>query len=162
MLKPLIVEIMNKEIKILLLFGLIAIIVLGCCKNDEDVYRTMEIKKITDFGCDTCSISLKQEYQNNCYYFIYTIEAFDLYVYYKNGPGLTTIDFENYFLIIGHKTVSAQAKITGEKAEESKDEIKYTVNILQGYLGMPDNIVYYAFLKKPSSDKTLIVKEIIK
>ncbi len=138
----------------------------SCEKDEENVeagdFEPIEVKKITDFGCDDCSIVLKPEYVNNGYYMIYSENDFNKYVKYVTGENIPSIDFEKYFLIIGVKQFTSGTEILEEKAEENNIEIIYYVTFLTYDSTVALGVGYHAFLEKPVKEKTVLVEEIIK
>lgn len=146
--------------KILFLCGIIILTAFSCEKEKEDEsdFGLIEIKKITDFGCDDCSIILKPEYVNNGYYIIYSENEFNKYVKYVTGENIPTIDFEKYFLIIGVKQFSSGVEILKEKAEENNIEIIYYVTFLTNDSTVALSVGYHAFFEKPIKEKVVRVE----
>ena len=131
--------------KILFLCGIIVFTAFSCDKENTDTgeFAPITIKKITDFDCDDCYLSLKPEYINDTYYVIYTESDFTKYV---TGENIPSIDFEKYFLIIGTKQFTSGAKILEEKAEENNVEIVYYVTFLTDDSTVALRVGYHAFL----------------
>ena len=139
--------------KILFLFGIVTLTAFGC--EDDGEFEQIEFKKITDFDCNDCSISLKSEYFNNDYYIIRSEESFLKYV---DGVNIPVIDFNKYILIIGHKILSTDASVINEKVEENNIEILYTVSIRKNDATIPTAVIYYVFIEKANSGKDISVK----
>jgi len=156
---------MKAILKIIALCGIIVLTAFSCEKDKENVevsdLEPIEIKKITDFGCDDCSIILKPEYVNNGYYMIYSENDFNKYVKYVTGENIPSIDFEKYFLIIGVKQFTSGAEILEEKAEENNIEIVYYVTFLKHISTVALGVGYHAFLEKPIKEKAVRVEIII-
>jgi len=150
--------------KIILLCGIIVLTAFSCEKEKEDAddLEPIEIKKITDFGCDDCSIILKPEYVNNGYYMIDSENDFNKYVKYATGENIPSIDFEKYFLLIGTKSIEGGGSITDEKAEENNIEIIHTITITRDDTHIAGiTLKYHAFLEKPIKEKAVRVEIII-
>jgi len=147
--------------KIILLCGIIILTAFSCEKEREDAddLEPIEIKKITDFGCDDCYLLLKQEYYNDNYYVIYSESNFTKYV---TGENIPLINFEKYFLIIGTKSIEGGGSITDEKAKENNIEIIHTITITRDDTHIAGiTLKYHAFLEKPIKEKAVRVEIII-
>ncbi|NOQ27827.1 MAG: hypothetical protein GQ564_20895 [Bacteroidales bacterium] len=146
--------------KILFLSGIILFTAFSCEEEKDDPadYVPIEIKKITDFGCEDCYITLKQNYIDDTCYVIYTENEYNDYIEYVTGENPPTINFEKYFLIIGLKRFLTAAEIKEEKAEESDAEIVFTVTInVYDYLA-PKGVDYHAFLERPIEEKNVRIE----
>ena len=156
---------MKTILKILFLCGIIVLTAFSCEKDKENVeagdLEPIDIKEITDFGCDNCSITLKSEYVNNGYYVIYSENGFNKYVQYVTGENIPSIDFNKYFLIIGVKQFTSGAEILQEKAEENNIEIVYYVTFLTDDSTVAVGVGYHAFLEKPIKEKAVRIEMII-
>lgn len=154
----------NRIITVVILF--VSIYFTSCEKDKENVeagdFKPIEVKKISDFECDDCSVTLKPEYANNGYYVIYSENDFTKYVKYVTGENIPSIDFEKYFLIIGVKQFTSGAEVLEEKAEENNIEIVYYVTFLTDDTTVALGVGYHAFLEKPIKEKAVSVEEIIK
>ncbi|MBU8891992.1 MAG: hypothetical protein KOO66_04390 [Bacteroidales bacterium] len=148
--------------KVLFLCGIIFLMVFSC---EEDIVDTgdlepMEIKKITDFGCDDCYLLLKPEYVNDAYYLIYSESDITKYV---TGENIPKIDFEKYLLIIGTKSIDGGGSITDEKAEGNNIEIIYRITITRDDTHIAGiSLPYHAFLEKSIKEKAVRVEVIVK
>lgn len=151
---------MKTIVKTLFICGVIVLMAFSCEKEMEDAgdLEPMEIKKITDFGCDDCYLSLKPEYINDTYFVIYSESDFTKYV---TGENIPAIDFEKYFLIIGVKQFASGAEMLEEKAEENNIEIIYYVTFLKHITTVALGVGYHAFLEKPIKEKAVRVEIII-
>ncbi|NOQ27828.1 MAG: hypothetical protein GQ564_20900 [Bacteroidales bacterium] len=150
--------------RILFLSGIILFTAFSCEEEKDDPadYVPIEIKKITDFGCDDCRITLKHEFIDDTSYVIYSENDFNKYVEYYTGTNPPSIDFEKYFLIIGDKYFTHGAELREEKAEENNIEIVYFVSILRLDTDSPTAVKYHAFFEKPEVEKTVRVEIVYK
>ena len=150
---------MRKMKKYLILCISVFFLVLGCEENiDKGESQLLQIKKITDFGTEQSRISLKPEYINGNYYVIESESEFTKYV---TGENLPSIDFDNYFLIIGVRQFTSGASIVEEKAEENNVEIIYTVTFQTDATTVALGLLYHAFISKPAIKKETVVNLII-
>jgi hypothetical protein len=152
---------MKASIRILLLCGIFVLSTFSC-KKEKGNFEPIEIKKITDFGCDDCYLLLKPEYSNDTYYVIYSEDNFTKYLKYIPGENIPSIDFEKYFLIIGAKWFGTGAEILEEKAETNNIEIVYHVTFLTDISAVALGISYHAFIEKPVKEKAVRVEITIK
>jgi len=146
---------MKASIRILFLCGIIVLTAFSCKKENPGDLKPIEIKKITDFGCDDCYLLLKPEYSNDTYYVIYSENDFTKYTTSENIP---SIDFEKYFLIIGVKRFNTGAEILKEKAKTNNIEIVYYVTFLKHISTVALGIGYHAFIEKPVKEKAVRVE----
>lgn len=151
---------MRNLIKVLFLSVIMVIVTLGCEEENivEGNFTTIDIKKITDFGCDDCYLLIKPEYSNDSYYVINSESDFSKYVIGENIP---TINFEKYFLIIGVKPFSSGAKIIEERAEENNIRIVYYVSFITDDSTVALKLHYHAFIENPAEDKEVSVEILI-
>ena len=155
---------MKNILKLLFFSGIIALAAFSCDdeKDNPSDYKPIEIKKITDFGCEVCYLRINQEHdKDDTCYVINTKENFEEIVEYISEESIPSIDFEKYFLIIGTIFFPTWAEIVEENAKENDLEIVYQVHYkIYGYT-LPGVLNYHAFIEKPVSDKTIQV-ELIK
>ena len=152
---------MKASIRILFLCGIIVLTAFSW-EKERGNFEPIEIKKITDFGCDDCYLLLKPEYSNDTYYVIYSEDNFTKYTKYIPDENIPSIDFEKYFLIIGAKWFGTGAEILEEKAETNNIEIVYHVTFLTNISTVALGISYHAFIEKPVKEKAVHVEITIK
>lgn len=148
---------MRNLTKILLLFCIIVLAAFSCEEKenvDAGEFELVEIKKITDFGCEDCNIKLKAEYTNNSYYVIKSQSDLTKYV---TGENIPVIDFEKYLLIMGIKQFSSGVLLYEEEVKENNIQIVYTLIFRKQETTDAPLINYYVIIEKPIIDKEVKV-----
>ena len=153
---------MKNLIKLLFFAGIIFLAAFSCDdeKNDPSEYKPIEIKKITDFGCEDCSIKIKPEYNNDTFLLILNEEDLAENIEYLIVKNLPPINFEKYFLIIGAKYYTTLVEIIKETAKENDSEIIYTIDILVTDALSPSAIYFHAFIEKPQKEIYIYIEVI--
>ena len=152
---------MKNILKLLFFAGIIVLAAFSCDdeKDNPSDYKPIEIKKITDFGCEDCVIRIKTEYmEDDTSYIIYSESDFNKYVEYYAGTTIPAIDYQKYFLIIGMKRYLHGAEIIEEKAKENNEEIIYTITLLINDYHTPITLFYHVFLEKPIDEKNIRIE----
>jgi hypothetical protein len=137
---------------------LLLIFTVNGCKKEKGPgeFTEKQFFRFSDFGC--MSVSYEPEYKNNQY--LVTSQA-DLETILTNDC-TPQIDFNKYFVLIGHKGFTTGASIDEEKVEENSEEIVYTITFVTNATTAAQDIYYHVVIELPAVQKTIRIVEAVR
>ena len=137
------------------------ICIMSCSKKDTCKEQLMTVKHFeSDYGCADTRHSLIINLTNSGT----IISSKDAYDSQVSGDCHPQIDFTLYDLVIGKQSSgNNNDTITYDLRKTCPDsKLTLTVNIIQGLLTVPDNVVYHALIPKLGDGESLNIQVIVK
>jgi hypothetical protein len=144
-----------------ILLSAFLICLLSCNKKDDCKEQSIAIKHFeSDYGCADTRHALTVNL-NNSATIIRSKAEYDSQV---SGSCHPEIDFSLFDLVIGQQSSgNSNASITYDLRRTCPEkELTLTVDIIQGLLTVPDNVVYHALIPKLGDEESLNIKIIVR